>query len=158
RALAAGAVDPNSGLTNPQNATVYVRDPFYNGSVRGMTDFTHSVSQLNLLPASSLDPNAVKLLQLLPAPTSGSLQNNYFVAPLQHTTINQYDVKIDHSISDKDTVFGVFSRATTDATSAQPFPGPVGGALQIGFATTQPVYVLALSETHLFSPWLVNEV
>jgi hypothetical protein len=34
----------------------------------------------------------------------------------------------------------------------------VGSALQTQFATTQPTYVLALSETHLFSPSTVNEV
>lgn len=95
---------------------------------------------------------------MLPAPTTGGLQNNYFVAPLQNLTINQYDVKIDHTISNKDTVFGVFSRATADQSAAQPFPNlAAGGALQIAFATTQPVYLLALTETHIFSPRLINE-
>ena len=47
-------------------------------------------------------------------------------------------------------------RQTTDQSAAQPFPA-VGSALQTQFATTQPTYVLALSETHLFSPTTVNE-
>jgi hypothetical protein len=158
RSLAAGAVDPITGLTNTKTAAVSVRDPFYTGNLLGMTDFTGVAPQLNLIPVSRFDPNAVKLLRLLPNPTTGGLQNNYFVAQPQNTTINQYDVRIDHCISTRDTVFGVFSRATDDVSSAQPFPGIAGGALQIGFATTQPVYVLALSETHLFSPTLINEV
>lgn len=158
RALTPGTVDPITGLTNTKTSTVYVRDPFFTGSLFGMTDFTGLASQLNLIPASRLDPNAVKLLKLLPLPTTGIIQNNYFTAQPQDTTINQYDVRIDHSLSTKDTVFGVFSRATDDVSSAQPFPGIAGGALQIQFATTQPVYVLALSETHLFSPRLINEV
>ena len=47
----------------------YVRDPFYTGSVAGITDFTGAVSQLNMLPASRIDPNAIKLLGVFPAPT-----------------------------------------------------------------------------------------
>ena len=158
RSVPASEVDPVTGLVNTKSSAVSVRDPFYSGSLVGKTDFTSSVGQLNLIPASRIDPNAVKLLQLLPNPTTTGLQNNYFVAPLQNTDINQYDVRIDHNISAKDTVFGVFSRITSNVTAAQPFPNlAAGGALQIAFATTQPVYLIALSETHLFSPTLMNE-
>ncbi len=157
RALAAGAIDPVTGLVNTKKSTIYVRDPFYNGSLVGKTDFTGAVALLNLVPASRIDANAIRLLQLLPAPTAAGLQQNYYAAPPQNTHINQYDVRIDHIVSPKDSVFGVFSRSTADVTASQPFPGPAGGALQIAFATTQPTYVLALSETHIFSPTLVNE-
>src|SRR5262249_39260834 len=44
-----------------------------------------------------------------------------------------------------------------DQTATQPFPD-VGSALQTNFAITQPTYVIALSETHLFSPTTINEV
>ena len=158
RTIAAGAVDPVTGLTNTKTAAVSVRDPFFNGGLhRQRTDFTNAVSQLNLIPAARLDPNAIKLLQLLPIPTAAGLQNNFFATPPQNTTLNQYDIKIDHTISSKDTVFGVFSRANTNQTSAQPFSADLGSALQTNFVYLQPVYVLALSETHLFSPTLVNE-
>jgi hypothetical protein len=157
RSIAPGAADPITGLTNTKTNAVFVRDPFYAGSLNGMTDFTNSVGQLNLIPASRIDPNAVKLLQLLPAPTARALQNNFFTAVPLNTTNNQYDIKIDHTIRAKDTVFGVFSRSTSDQTSSQPFATVLGSALQTNFATTQPTYVLALSETHLFSPTLINE-
>ena len=157
RALAAGVTDPITGLINATNNTIYVRDPFYNGSLKGMTDFTHSASQLNLIPAGRIDPNAIKILQLLPSPTNTALQNNFFTSAPQRTTANQFDIKIDENISTKDVLFGVFSRATQDQTAAQPFSAALGSALQTNFATTQPVYVLALSETHLFSPTLINE-
>lgn len=157
RSIAGGATDPTTGLVNPKSSTIFVRDPFYTGSLVGQKDFTGAVSELNSIPSGRLDPNAVKLLNLLPAPTSPGLHNNYLANPPQNTHINQYDVRIDHKISSEDSIFGVFSRATADVTAAQPFPGPAGGALQISFATTQPTYVLALSETHLFSPTLLNE-
>jgi len=157
RALAPGMTDPVTGLVNARSSTAYVRDPFYNGSLNGLTDFTAAVAQLNRIPSSRIDPNAIKLLQLLPVPSRTGLQNNYFASPTQDTAINQYDIKVDHNISGKDAVFGVFSRATTNQTAAQPFSAAIGSALQTAFATTQPVYVLALSETHLFTPTLVNE-
>ncbi|WP_263366441.1 TonB-dependent receptor [Edaphobacter bradus] len=157
RAIASGKIDPVTGLVNTTTGTVYVRDPFYTGSLVGTTNFVGATSQLNIIPTSRIDPNVVKLLQLLPAPTSNGITNNYFVAPLQHSITNQYDIRIDHTFSARDSVFGVFSRSTQNVTSAQPFAGAAGGALQIAFATTQPVYVLALSYTHAFSPTFINE-
>ncbi len=157
RALAPGATDPISGLVNTKSTTVYVRDPFYRGGLNGVTDFTHLTPLLNVIPASRIDANAVKLLQLLPAPTTSGLQNNFFSSVPQTMTVNQYDIRIDENISEKDSVFGVFSRETQDQSASQPFAAVLGSALQTNFATTQPVYVLALSETHLFSPTLVNE-
>jgi hypothetical protein len=156
RALAPGATDPITGLVNTKTTTIQVRDPFFNGSLKGVTNFTKLTSQLNLIPSSRIDPNAVKILQLLPLPTTGGIQNNFFTSQPQQTNSNQYDIKIDENISPKDVVFGVLSRQTTNQSSSQPFPG-VGSALQTNFATTQPVYVLALSETHLFSPVTINE-
>ena len=156
RALAPGATDPITGLVNTKTTAIQVRDPFFDGSLKGLTNFTKLTSQLNLIPVSRIDANAVKILQLMPLPTTGGLQNNFFTSQPQQTQSNQYDIKIDENISPKDVVFGVLSRQTTNQTSSQPFPG-VGSALQTNFATTQPVYVLALSETHLFSPTTINE-
>jgi hypothetical protein len=156
RAIAPGATDPITGIVNTKTSTVYLRDPFFNGDLKGVTDFTGLVPQLNLIPASRLDPNAVKILQLLPLPTTPGLQNNFFSSRPQQTNSNQYDLRFDEYISAKDIVFGVLHRQTTDQNAAQPFPG-VGSALQTQFATAQPTYVLALSETHLVSPTTVNE-
>ncbi|HKE23106.1 MAG TPA: TonB-dependent receptor [Bryobacteraceae bacterium] len=156
RALPAGAQDPITGLVNTKTSTIYVRDPFFAGNLTGITNFTGLVPQLNLIPASRIDANAVKILQLLPLPVHPGLQNNFFSSQPQQTNSNQYDIRIDENISTKDAVFGVLSRQTTNQSAAQPFP-VVDSALQTQFATTQPVYVLALSETHLFSPTVVNE-
>ncbi|MBO0798774.1 MAG: TonB-dependent receptor, partial [Blastocatellia bacterium] len=158
RTLAPGAIDPITGIANNQKNAITVRDPFYAGSLMGMTDFTNAVALLNQIPAARIDPNAVRLLQLLPAPTKAGLINNFFTAVPQTTKVNQYDLRIDEYLGSKDSIFGVFSRQTFDQNSAQPFNAQLGSALQTGFLVTQPVYVLTLSETHTFSPTLVNEV
>ena len=73
RFVAAGAVDPVSHLTNSSGADGYVRDPFSSVCGPGTTTVTLTTCpDLNKLPTSRIDPNAVKLLQLYPAPNAGS--------------------------------------------------------------------------------------
>lgn len=157
RTVAGGAVDAVTKLKNPSSKSITVRDPFFQGSLTGRTDFTGSAALLNILPASRLDPNAIALLGLLPSPNHSGLQNNYFTHSPQNVYVNQYDVKIDHKFSEKDSAFGVFSRSNSSASTTQPFSTVAGGALQINFGTTQPVYLLAFSETHIFSANFINE-
>jgi hypothetical protein len=99
--VAARAVDPISGLTNTSASTIYVRDPFYTGgSISGITNFANSTSQLNVIPASRLDMNSVKLLQLLPQPTRTAvypLMNDYFTVAPETLYTNQCHVRIDEN-------------------------------------------------------------
>lgn len=157
RTVAANAIDPVTKLKNPTAKSITVRDPFYQGNLAGKADFTGDTALLNILPAARMDPNALALLALLPSPTQPGLQNNYFVNPPQNVYVNQWDVRIDHKFSDRDSAFGVFSRSNASASTVQPFSTVAGGALQINFGTTQPEYLLAFSETHVFSPNFINE-
>jgi hypothetical protein len=69
RMVAAGAVDPVTGLANTGKTAIYVRDPFLTtGSPAGITDYTKLTNQLNVLPQGRIDPNMVKLLGLYPTP------------------------------------------------------------------------------------------
>lgn len=174
RPVAAGALDPISGLTNTSSSTVYVRDPFYNcsatgcnaanygpaGPLSGVKDFTKvPVSSLNVIPTTRIDPNSIALLKLLPAPTKTSvLLNNYYTVPPAPQYINQYDVRIDENLSQKDLLWGVFSHSHQNLSSYQPFPGIAGGALNISPIDNEPHYELALNYTHVFSPTLENDM
>jgi hypothetical protein len=160
RPVLAHAIDPLTGLTNTSASTIYVRDPFYNGgSVAGITNFTNNTSQLNQIPAARLDPNAVKLLQLLPAPNvaGATLLNNYYVTPQATSHVNQYDVRIDENLNPNNTVWGVYSRSVALYNSYQPFPGVAGGALSISPNDSEPHYEIALGYTHVFSPSFEND-
>jgi hypothetical protein len=162
RPVAAHAVDPISGLTNTSGSTIYVRDPFYTGgSITGMTNFTGSTSQLNIIPASRLDPNSVKLLQLLPNPTRSTvapITNNYFVPVAYPTYTNQYDVRIDENLNQSNTIWGVLSKSHEHQNSYQPFPGIAAGALANAPNDDEPHYELALGYTHVFSPTFENDL
>lgn len=157
RSVAAGAIDTISGLKNTSNSTIYVRDPFYTGgSIAGIQDFTSKVASLNTLPAQRLDPNAVKLLKLYPSPTSAGLSNNFYNAPKSPTTGNAYDVRIDHSFGAKNHLFGVYDRMLRDNTQPGALPGIAVG--QSGsLDSSYPAYAIALGDTMMFSPTLVNE-
>ena len=175
RAVAAGALDPITGLTNSSSSTIYVRDPFYNcsasggcdpanyapgGPLSGLKDFTKvPVSSLNVIPTTRIDQNSVALLNLLPAPTdSSALLQNFYVVPPATQYINQYDVRIDENVTQKDMLWGVFSHSYQNSASYQPFPGIAGGALNINPLDLEPHYELVLNYTHVFSPNLENDM
>lgn len=157
RAVGPNAVDPITGLTNPTASTVYVRDPFYTGSLVGMTNFTGAVSQLNIIPANRIDPNAVKLLSLYPAPTGPGLANNFFWTPKQPQTTNSYDIRIDENINANNLLFGVFDRSLITRTVPSSLPGLAVG--QTGGRIDEfPAYAFSVGYTHIFTPTLTNDM
>ncbi|WP_263418861.1 TonB-dependent receptor [Terriglobus albidus] len=157
RQLPASGVDPVTGLSGTPGG--YVRDPFYSGSLVGVTNFTTAANKalLNQIPRSRLADNAVALLNLYPQPTSAALQNNYVTSPINRTTTDSGDIRFDEAFSSKDTAFVRYSIVNTQQTIPSPFPGVAdGSASRPGNGNTQSQNI-ALSETHIFSPHIVNE-
>jgi Carboxypeptidase regulatory-like domain len=158
RSVPAGAIDPVSGLVNTSSSLVYVRDPFYTGaSVAGISNFTGLGSQLNILPASRIDPNAVKLLGVYPAPTSSGLTNNFFWTPKQDETDNSYDIRIDEALSQKNTLFGVYDRSLITRSVPSSLPGLAVGETG-GRNDSFPAYAFAVGYNTVFTPTLTNEM
>lgn len=111
----------------------------------------------NLLPVGRLDPNAINLLNLFPAPNSPGLFTNYSSDPVLRQTVNQFDVRGDGNISSTDQMFARVSFSDVPEYIPGPFAGIAdGGAFQDGDQTAVSVNI-ALSETHSFSPTTVNE-
>ena len=159
RTVTAGQTDPVTNITAPQSG--FVRDPFYQGSLAGLTNFVSPAieGKLNLLPAGRLDPNAIKLLQLYPTPNGPGFYSNYtYGGPLKSNT-DQYDFRLDHNFSAKDQMFfygdGEYDRNFTP----QAFPGLAGDAQQWAVGT-QPDWedAFGVSETHFFSPTMINQI
>ena len=157
RPVATGQADPVTGLV--ATADGYVRDPFYQGSLAGVTDFTSSsaTSLLNILPANRLDANAIKLLSLYPSPTSGGLFNNYLAGTLSSDDNNQYGVRVDHDFSAEDTMFVRYNLSNRTNAFPGPYPGLADGQDNRPGSGTTKAQNWALSETHIFSSNLVNE-
>ena len=155
RLVAAGAVDPVSGFTNSSSAAVNVRDPFGTCSP-GTATFTLANCNLNQLPANRIDPNAVKLLNLYPAPTKSGLANNFSNSPALYEHRNAFDVRVDYNPEDKDQIFGRFSYVDDPQFIPGIFGGIAdGGGFQQGTQTANSQQAV-LAYTHVFTPSTIN--
>jgi hypothetical protein len=148
RAVVCGVADPVTGITAPctgvpaQTQLGFVREAFPG----------------NILPAGRLDANAIKLLNLFPAPNLSGLFNNYAANPALRNNVDQFDVRVDHNFSQKDNMFGRLSFVENPTFIPGPFSGIAdGGSFSSGDQEARS-YNSVVSETHMFSATLINEV
>jgi hypothetical protein len=136
---------------------VYVRDPFGTcGSAPAGFAFTLAACGLNQLPAGRLDPNAIKLLNLYPMPTTGSLFSNFANSPKLFEHRNAFDSRLDINFNEKNQLFFRFSLADDPQFIPGIFGGVAdGGGFQQGNQTAN-AQQSALGYTHTFSPTLIN--
>jgi hypothetical protein len=106
----------------------------------------------NLANDPNFTPSAVmtKVFGLLP-PTNGSLNNNVIDRSLSSTTANLYDVKIDHSFSEKHRISGGFDYDNTNTGGTSDL-GPIFGS-----HTPQSTRYARISDNYVISPTLVNQ-
>jgi hypothetical protein len=156
RFVANGAVDPVSGLTNTSGADGYVRDPFSSACGPGTKSFTvSSCPDLNMLPATRIDPAAVKLLNLYPAPNAGV--GTYQDSPGLYEHSNTFDTREDFNPNEKNQIFGRFSYADDPQFIPGPFAGVAdGGAFQQGLQTAKSAQMVA-AYTYVFNPNTINQ-
>jgi hypothetical protein len=159
RSIAPGTVlDP--ATTRLVNGT-YVRDPFGLSTCtsEGLSAPTLATCPgLNQIPTTRLDSNAVKLMNLYPAPnTNGtSTTSNYQTSPSLYEHSNAFDVRVDFNMSEKDQVFGRFSYVDDPQYIPGPFGGVAdGGGFQDGLQGATSSQSVA-AWTHVFSPNTVN--
>jgi carboxypeptidase family protein len=110
-------------------------------------------------PTLHLDPAALALLAKLPPPTPGLAgQNNLQSVQEQSYDNNQYNARLDFRVTNRDNAF--VRGSVFDANEVDPFGSSVlNEALLPGFGRTLRTHSvnLAASETHTFSPNIVNE-
>lgn len=140
RASTVGVVDPVTGLKATKSGSV--RDPFPN----------------NIVPASRLSPIAANLLNLFPEPNGTGIVNNYISTPQKIDPIDSTDARIDYNISAKDQAFVRGSYSYEPKITPAPCPGIAicASSSQTGLENDQ-VISIALGETHVFSPHIINE-
>ncbi|MGB2590092.1 MAG: TonB-dependent receptor [Candidatus Acidiferrum sp.] len=158
RAVTAGQVDPVTGLYS--TSTGYVRSPF--GCSAGMLTVNLTTCPgLNMINANRLDPNAIALLNLYPAPTTsavGSLFSNFADSPRLFEHSNSFDTRMDINFNEKNQLFYRFSLVDDPQFIPGIFGGVAdGGGFQQG-TQTAIAEQSALGYTHTFSPTLINEL
>ncbi len=118
----------------------------------------------NKIPASDFDPAATKLINLFPAPnlpgqiSSAGPANNYLANPRSTTDVDQFDVRIDQKISDRDTLFGRVSFSDLNSSALGPIPPPLDSGSYSYINSTNNSRSAALSWTHILTPRFVNEL
>jgi hypothetical protein len=154
-----GAIDPVSGLKNSSGSDGYVRDPFSGVCGPGTLSFTLAACpDLNQLPGGRIDPNAVKLLNLFPAPNgaAGTL-GTYQDSPGLYEHSDTFDTREDFNPNEKNQVFVRFSYADDPQFIPGPFAGVAdGGAFQQGVQTAKSAQAVA-GYTTVFSPNVINQ-
>jgi hypothetical protein len=115
----------------------------------------------NKIPANMINPVGLGMMSLYPAPNANNpaLGINFSNVPVRRLDEGEFDVRIDHNFSSKDSIFGRFSY--DQANSFVPGGSP-GFAEQNAFGSTQQIpnhgRNVAISETHIFSARNVNQV
>jgi hypothetical protein len=127
--------DPASRALNANGAVT--SDPFPN----------------NIIPPNRLDPTVQKYQALIPLPNVGSVEStsrNFISTSPSQRTRKQADVRIDHQLFRGNNLMGRFSFAQ-DSSPNQ------GSYVYSPLVTLFNTRNFALSDTHIFSPGIVNE-
>src|ERR1700683_5100249 len=112
----------------------------------------------NIFPTGSIDPLAARLSALIPQPNSDNPGFNYLAVPTRSETRNNFDVRIDHTFSPKDSIFGRFSYEDQPSFIPSPFQNVLDGG---GFFDGNEDFSyrsVAVSETHIFDSTHINEL
>jgi hypothetical protein len=114
----------------------------------------------NIIPKAVVNPVGAKVLQLYPTPNAlNAVGYNYINEPVRKLNEGTWDVRLDHNISSKDSIFARFSY--DQATNFVPGGSPTWTE-QNAFGSNQFIdnhgRNAALSETHVFSANTINQV
>ena len=116
-----------------------------------------------IIPAGTagLDQTGINLLnfyQKFAQPNygaAGATINNFFYAPLLIINEDDFDVKIDRKFTEKDSAFLRYSQGHDILSQPGTLPTPLVGDVICGPAS-DPAHQAVVSETHVFSPTIVN--
>jgi hypothetical protein len=110
----------------------------------------------NRIPTAMLSQTALAIVNMIPMPNFGSpgdLSRNYFYQAPQFSNTDQGDVRIDYTITSKNTLHGSLSKSNNTKPAVGSFPGFLGG----GSPAVDNSMQLALTDVHLFTPTMINE-
>ena len=116
----------------------------------------------NKIPAGLFDAVGQKLINLYPAPNASNAAGgfNFVNSPVRKLDETKFDVRLDHNFSNSDTLFARFSY--DQAVSYVPGGGGIGSFAEASaFGSNQGIQnhsrQIAIGETHVFSPSMVNQ-
>jgi hypothetical protein len=152
---------PNSlQLTNPYSGNPFQCDGAGNPIPAGAGGVQATGTNCDKIPANMINSTGQSMIKLYPVSnaSNATLGYNYTNVPVRKLNEGEFDVRLDHNFSNKDSIFARFSY--DQATSFVPGGSP-GFAEESPFASTQDITNhgrnVALSETHIFSGNSINQ-
>jgi len=113
---------------------------------------------LNIIPANMLDPLAVAITKLFPAPNANGLGFNFVSNPVRSESRNNFDIRVDQKFTDRDYAFFRFSYEDQPSVLPGPFFSTNGDGGGFFSGVEDNAYrSFAASWTHIFRPNLINE-
>ncbi|HSW50938.1 MAG TPA: carboxypeptidase regulatory-like domain-containing protein, partial [Bryobacteraceae bacterium] len=119
--------------------------------------FTQRPFEGNVIPVSRRHPVGLAIAGLYPQPSRSTPGQNFVSSPAARDREDHFDVRLDHNLGRSDDLGFRYSFA--DRALYQPFSGPTFSAVP-GFGTdvARRAQNAVLSEVHVFSPTLLNEL
>ena len=117
----------------------------------------------NQIPMSEINPIALKLINMYPAPTGSAANNNYSRNGDRDQTDNELDTRIDHRFSEKNNFFLRYSYGRTYTSLPHVFPKTPDGFNPLGLPASTgadgnsniSTHGLAVDDTINLSPQMV---
>jgi hypothetical protein len=144
-----GAVYDTGQIFNPNTTKAVTCLDGSQGFARTPVSYQGQPNVMN--PQDILTP-AAKTVALLPTPPSGS--TTFVSAPVLRNDFNQFDVNVDDQLREQDHLSMKYSFRDIPKGGIANFPGSAGR----GTFTLNRQQRASLSEMHVFSPTVVNEV
>lgn len=115
------------------------------------------VGRVNRIPANLIDPVALRYLQAFPLPNfpQNGVSNNFIKLRKIDENSNSFDIRIDHTISAKQSFFARYSHSDLSRSRESFFstlPAGFGAGSESGSSRQ-----VAIGDTYSFSPSLIND-
>jgi hypothetical protein len=153
---------PIPTILNPNNGADFQCDGAGNPLPAGPGGVQGAGVPCNKIPSNLIDPIGQAMINLYPTPnaSNGNGNVNFVNSPTRSLNETKFDARVDQTFSSKDTAFARFSY--DQATSYVPGGGGIGSFAEASaFGSNQRIANharnIALSETHVFSPTMLNQ-
>jgi hypothetical protein len=156
--------DPNGQLWDPfivdpssTTGTVTRLVPIPNNNIATYGSLAPGLANPGV-PGNLIDPVAAKLIQMFPLPTqpigsTDDLSTDWFGAGTNSDSSNQFDIKIDHRLSESKLLSGKYAERRDNSHSFNCFGNAADPCT--GGPVTEHDHLFALNYTQTFSPTLV---
>ena len=114
-----------------------------------------------IIPKSLIDPVGQKWVNVAPLPNTGApgqIDNNYVGVPVTSNRTDQFDIRVDHSVSRAVNLFGRYSFSDTNQFQPAPRPGLAEGSFNDTFGTALlRSQAAAAGATWILTPAVLSE-